>query len=382
MKHIKDEQVKELFGQFIQGYDAQTKDAIWANQSNSFRHFWQNRLMKKGGAEISDSEADPIIAILDKNAKGNTKNSEAVAKAMVAQGAWRRMFNDIHETRKVAEALNKIFITRDEIGRAEAIDLLYRVNDGRRNHLTGPSGNPVNAMLAAYNPVENLSIISIGDRSKLLSALGVSLSKDFNSASQGQRMVKTHTLVLDYFRNLGVSESARTISVFLYAPIFKPLWREEDTTIVGDVDEPFAALEDESCSDKSTFYMEKELENFLIRNWEHTSLGRELDLIDENEKFSQQYPTDIGKIDILSIDRKTGQYVVIELKKDKTSDDVVGQIARYMGWVQKNKANGKTVRGIIIASENDIRLSYALSQIPNAELMLYKVDFTLSKKQK
>ena len=70
---------------------------------------------------------------------------------------------------------------------------------------------------------------------------------------------------------------------------------------------------------------------------------------------------------------------MIELKKDRTSDDVVGQIARYMGWVQKNKANGASVRGIIIANESDARLTYALTQIPNVELLLYKVDFTLSK---
>lgn len=381
MISITTEQVKQLFGQFLQGYDAQGKDAVWANQSASFRQFWQNRVMKKGGAQISDSEADPIIAILDKNAKGNTRNSEAVAKAMVAQGAWRRMFNDLHETEPIGKALNAALIAKDEKERAGAIDELYRANEGRRNNLTGPSGNAVNAMLAANDPVENLSIISLGDRGKLLAALGVGLSSDSATASQGQRMVTSHTLVLEYFRKLGISESARTISVFLYAPIFKPLWRGEVVEAADEsVAEPESELVEEGVAgSKATFYMEKELENFLIKNWEHTSLGKNLDLIDEDDKFSQQYPTDIGRIDILAVDKKTGQYVVIELKKDKTSDDVMGQIARYMGWVQKNKANGAPVRGIIIASESDARLTYALTQIPNAELMLYKVDFTLVK---
>ncbi len=381
MAAITNEQVKQLFAQFLQGYDAQGKDAVWANQSVSFRHFWQNRVMKKGGAEISDSEADPIIAILDKNAKGNTRNSEAVAKAMVAQGAWRRMFNDLHETETIGKALNTALIAKDDKGRSGAIDELYRANEGRRNNLTGPSGNAVNAMLAANDPVENLSIISLGDRSKLLAALGVDLSLDFAIASQGQRMVTSHTLILDYFRKLGISESARTISVFLYAPIFKPLWRGEVVEAADEsVAEPESELvEEDVAGSKATFYMEKELENFLIKNWEHTSLGKNLDLIDEDDKFSQQYPTDIGRIDILAVDKKTGQYVVIELKKDKTSDDVVGQIARYMGWVQKNKVSGASVRGIIIANESDARLTYALTQIPNVELLLYKVDFTLSK---
>ena len=381
MTVITSEQVTQLFAQFLQGYDAQGKDAVWANQSASFRQFWQNRVMKKGGGKISDSEADPIIAILDKNAKGNTRNSEAVAKAMVAQGAWRRMFNDLHETETIGKALNTALIAKDDKGRSGAIDELYRANEGRRNHLTGPSGNAVNAMLAANDPVENLSIISLGDRSKLLAALGVDLSLDLAIASQGQRMVTSHTLILDYFRKLGISESARTISVFLYAPIFKPLWRGEVVVATDDsAAEPESELlEEDAAGSKATFYMEKELENFLIKNWEHTSLGKKLDLIDEDDKFSQQYPTDIGRIDILAIDKKTEQYVVIELKKDRTSDDVVGQIARYMGWVQKNKANGASVRGIIIANESDARLTYALTQIPNVELLLYKVDFTLSK---
>lgn len=43
---------------------------------------------------------------------------------------------------------------------------------------------------------------------------------------------------------------------------------------------------------------------------------------------------------------------MIELKRDKSSDAVVGQILRYMGWVQKHLAeNGELVSGLIIATE-------------------------------
>jgi len=54
--------------------------------------------MKRGGSH----RASPIIRILDRNGKGNTKNSEAVAKAMIPQGAWRRMFNEFHSNREQA----------------------------------------------------------------------------------------------------------------------------------------------------------------------------------------------------------------------------------------------------------------------------------------
>jgi len=126
------------------------------------------------------------------------------------------------------------------------------------------------------------------------------------------------------------------------------------------------------------FYMEKELENFLIANWEKTELGKKYDLIiQEGELISQQYKTDIGPIDILAKDKATKNFVVIELKKNQTSDDTVGQVARYMGWIRKTKGD-KNVKGIIIAGTYDKKLDYALSSVPNVEVFLYEVNFKLN----
>jgi hypothetical protein len=125
------------------------------------------------------------------------------------------------------------------------------------------------------------------------------------------------------------------------------------------------------------FYMEKQLEDFLILNWPHTELGKKYDLIiEEGELKSQQYRTDIGPIDILAKDKETGSFVVIELKKNQTSDDTAGQLARYMGWIKKNKKD-KRVKGIIIAGQSDKKLEYALTMVPNAEILVYEVDFKL-----
>jgi restriction system protein len=80
--------------------------------------------------------------------------------------------------------------------------------------------------------------------------------------------------------------------------------------------------------------MVKQLEDFLIQNWDNTELGEKYDLIvEEGVLISQQYRTDIGFIDILAIDKKSKNYVVNELMKDQTSDDTVGQITRYMVWI-------------------------------------------------
>jgi len=125
--------------------------------------------------------------------------------------------------------------------------------------------------------------------------------------------------------------------------------------------------------------MEKQLEDFIIHNWDSTELGDKYDLIvEEGDMVSQQYKTDIGFIDILAKDKIDGSYVVIELKKNQTSDDTVGQIARYMGWI-KQKKNDEKVKGIIIAGEYDKKLEYALQIVTGIEVFLYKVDFKLNK---
>jgi len=115
----------------------------------------------------------------------------------------------------------------------------------------------------------------------------------------------------------------------------------------------------------------------LVYNWENTELGKKYDLIiEDGELVSQQYRTDIGPIDILAKDKKTGSFVVIELKKDQTSDDTIGQIARYMGWVKAVKKD-ENVKGIIIAGSYDTRLDYALKAVSGIEVYLYEVDFKL-----
>lgn len=128
---------------------------------------------------------------------------------------------------------------------------------------------------------------------------------------------------------------------------------------------------------QGVFYMEKQLEDFIIHNWDKTELGKKFDLIiEEGELISQQYRTDIGPIDILAKDKKTKSFVVIELKKNQTSDDTIGQLARYMGWIQDVKKD-PAVKGIIIAGTYDKKLDYALKVMKNIEVFLYEVDFKL-----
>ena len=67
---------------------------------------------------------------------------------------------------------------------------------------------------------------------------------------------------------------------------------------------------------------------------------------------------------------------MIELKKNQTSDDTVGQLARYMGWIKEHKKDF-SVRGIIVAGQFDKKLNYAMKVVPNIEVFLYQVNFSL-----
>ncbi len=72
--------------------------------------------------------------------------------------------------------------------------------------------------------------------------------------------------------------------------------------------------------------------------------------------------------------------LVVELKKGRVSDSVVGQIQRYMGYVLEELAEEtQMVKGVIIALEDDIRIRRALSVAKNIEFYKYQVSFKLFK---
>jgi len=127
------------------------------------------------------------------------------------------------------------------------------------------------------------------------------------------------------------------------------------------------------------FTMEKYLEEFIEANFSKIDFGANLKLYQDEENTGRQYQTPIGKIDLLAVNEEKKEFVVIELKKDKSSDPVVGQILRYMGWVKENLAKDYNVKGIIIAKEKDEKLEYALKLMPNVTLFIYKVSFDIEK---
>ena len=150
--------------------------------------------------------------------------------------------------------------------------------------------------------------------------------------------------------------------------------------ISGDLP-PALIATDDSVEDPSVFALEKHLEDFLVQNWEHTELGKKYNIFEEDgELVGQQYPSDTGPIDILAISKDKKELLVVELKKGRISDVVIGQIQRYMGYVKEELAeNGQIVKGVIIALEDDTRLRRALAVTQNIDFYTYKVSFKLIK---
>lgn len=158
-------------------------------------------------------------------------------------------------------------------------------------------------------------------------------------------------------------------------------YSEEIENLLGGVTIPKSISTVEGADDPSVFVLEKHLEDFLVQNWKNTDLGRDYNIFEEEgETVGQQYPTDTGLIDILAVSKDRKTLLVTELKKGRASDVVVGQTLRYMGYVNEELAeDGQTVKGIIIALEDDQRIRRALSITPSISFYRYQVSFKLLK---
>jgi restriction system protein len=136
---------------------------------------------------------------------------------------------------------------------------------------------------------------------------------------------------------------------------------------------------DPEIEDEASFRMEKHLESFLVENWSQTELGKNYEILEEDgELVGQQYQTDTGPIDLLAISKDRKKLLVVELKKGRVSDAVVGQIARYMGYVKEELAEDyQSVEGVIIGLDDDQRVKRALSVFPNVRFYRYQISFKL-----
>ncbi len=185
----------------------------------------------------------------------------------------------------------------------------------------------------------------------------------------GQRYERLNALLTEIASGLGVD--LWTLDALWWAVL-----RAEE----GGVAEGEEVLVGEA--EGSVFRLERHLHDFLVNNWEMTDLGRDWQIYGESgdETAGYEYPTAVGRIDILAKHRTKPAWLVIELKRHRASDRVVGQLLRYMGWVKRHLAKpNDEVKGIIITPEIDESLRYALVAVKGQgiTLMRYRVEFHL-----
>ena len=160
-------------------------------------------------------------------------------------------------------------------------------------------------------------------------------------------------------------------------------YHEEIERLVGEAPAlsrpPIAG--DPEVEDPVAFAMEQHLEAFLVANWNQTLLSKDFSIYeDEGEPVGQQFATDAGQIDILAVSKDKKRLLVVELKRGRATDVVVGQVLRYMGFVKEQIAEeDQSVEGAIIALDDDQRLRWALISVPAISLYRYEISFKLVK---
>ena len=374
--------IQALFRQFSSEFDSAREAEVWENQKQVFKRFWDDKILNPT-SELTVADTDAIIRLLDHKARGHQRADVAVANTGIRQGMWERLFDQLKNKKDIKRTLDQIFAEADDSKLVDLVNRLVKENDRNKNGLTGKSAVALNALLFLNAPTKFLSMVSLSHRFQVMQAFGLGNPDEFKS--YGEQIVLSNRRIIDGFSDrYAIQANPRDLSEFLYTPLngyttnVKAYWPSGEQIITGAVEAAVAEVSPEAS--EVEFAMETHLEDFLVKNWEHTELGRKYELIEEGgDLVSQQYRTDVGVIDLLVRDKETKQYVVIELKKGHTSDATVGQVARYMGWVRRERANGHDVKGIIIARSNDPKIQYALQEMRNVELFVYKVNFVLEK---
>lgn len=165
----------------------------------------------------------------------------------------------------------------------------------------------------------------------------------------------------------------------LYEPAIDPAPIYEKVVENGGTEkiENTGGEDEEEATQPTGFAYESDLRDFLARNL--TLIEPGLHLYDEEGIRGIEFPVGGRFVDILALDRQNN-YVVIELKVSRGYDRVIGQILRYMAWIETNQAEeNQKVRGIIIAREISDDLRLATSKISDVELFEYELSVSLKK---
>lgn len=132
-----------------------------------------------------------------------------------------------------------------------------------------------------------------------------------------------------------------------------------------------------------TYLTERAVEEHLEVNWAATpfaEMGVSLSTRSGTGLPGRQVLTPVNTIDLLGFEAARNRWWVIELKRARTSDAVVGQVSRYMGWLRSTRAErGETTQGAVVVGSSDAKLVAAVKG--NSDLSLWEYDRELTLRQ-
>jgi restriction system protein len=234
-----------------------------------------------------------------------------------------------------------------------------------------------NMIWAFYHEIAAGDFILARRGRKVLAALGTVVKPAYYAPGKNPQHVHPNVLEVIWRKEpRDIDFGSVVFPMYAVAEISKP---EFENLLEGKLPETSCDIADQ-VKDAGAFVLEKYLEEFIVSNFDSIFQGG-LRLYEEEGVDAQQYRTEIGPIDILAIEPKSNAFVVIELKKGRPSDQVVGQILRYMGWVKSNLCkDGQLVKGLVICRDRDPKLIYALQMTQNIDVRYYDVSFKLREK--
>lgn len=152
----------------------------------------------------------------------------------------------------------------------------------------------------------------------------------------------------------------------------KPIYKKDE--IINEDTETQREIED-----SSQFAYESHLRDYLVNNLNQIEPALQL-FRDEEDNTITGVEFDAGgkRIDILALDSNEN-FVVIELKVSRGYERTVGQLLRYRAWVRENLADGKKVRGVIIAKSISPDLRLATREVEDIDVFEYDLKIDLKK---
>ncbi len=361
MAFMNDDQIKSLLDRFVVSEEAR----VWIEQRREDHRRWKGWIDPNKLETLSDDELkNKFLEYFNEGAGRHSFNA-----------IYRdRIVRDIRKFREVMKFLiNASVSPKDKLNKILEKDGKYHIEGIGKGLATSILMDSNTQIYATWNNRTDMGLEALG--------LSPKFERGDNWGARYEKVME----VISHIRELKSELSFLEVDHFLHIVSSTEEGKEAVKALTEgkEIESLVSKTVNQISQERKDmeFVMEKYLEEFIETNFNKIDFGIKLELYQDEENKGRQYRTTIGNIDLLAIDRNNEKFVVIELKKGRSSDEVIGQTLRYMGWVKENLAMNDYkkygVKGIIISKEKDDKLEYALKMLSDINVFLYSVSFKL-----